>query len=254
MDRVGEPSRHRNHHSQSAGVCARPLRGSCRSGGPQPTRSDRDLQEVQPAPSEHRCLPDGSNPDLPRDVDWDAGTASATDCTQAHLGTEVDSDEGAGRLIPPLRLAAGPCRRTGVGLYIACKSPVIRVPVARPRGVGVLVSAVSRVTATCPGADQITPVLGRSRLRRGVRGRARPLRGERHRNPHPELQPDYSLRLHDHRQLPSGRTKPMSSSDRHDSITKEHFADSFTRLLPNPPRRHTHVQQVAGGQLVNRVR
>ena len=252
MDRVGEPTRHRNHHSHSAGVLARPLRRSCRSGEPQPTRSGRDLRQIQPAASEHRCLPNGSYRDIPRDADSDAGTASATDCTEAHLGSELHIDKGAGRLIPPFQLAAGPCIRTGPGLYIAGKSSVIRVPAARPGDVGVLVSSPSEVTASCPLADQMTPLLRRSRLRRGVRGGARPLWGERHENLSVVFQPDYRVRLHDHQQLPSGRTKPILENHRPDSITRTRSAASFTRLLPNPARRHTHLQRVAFGLLVDR--
>jgi hypothetical protein len=38
-------------------------------------------------------------------------------------------------------------------------------------------------------------------------------------------------------------------NDRHS--VRDAQSDSSTRLLPNPPRRHTHVQQVAGGTPVD---
>jgi hypothetical protein len=45
----------------------------------------------------------------------------------------------------------------------------------------------------------------------------------------------------------------MSTSGDHQPVNPENETCSFDRLYPNPPRGHTHVQQVAAGQLVNPV-
>ena len=44
----------------------------------------------------------------------------------------------------------------------------------------------------------------------------------------------------------------MSTSRDHQPVNPENETYSFDRLHSNPPPRHTHVQQVAGGSPVDR--